>query len=871
MRGRTRDRRTATSLLASRLECLEPRRLLSASDLPPGITAVQLEKLPGPAGGRGTQATELVISFDQADVNAIDSELSSFFGSPYDFAFLINNLDGNADIELDGPSGTVFGFADPPSVETVSSNGVVTNVSIPIDNSLAPGTYQVSLNWGSDLDFLFSMAESSATNPFWTTLASASDPATITQLTVQSDNGPTLAQATPLKTIGSTNQNVWGTLDPENVQSAVDLYKFTLAPGHLWQVGLEVSAWSIGSPLLPALSLFDGQGNLLATRNSGTGIPSDPNDPYLFAGLQPGTYYVGVSGAGNLPDARGGYNPVTGAPGGAGLNQPGGPFPFELSLVATPHDKPTTVVSVSLNHQDHNDPSPSSITLTFSAPIDLSHLFTPDVQETALDVVDSSGHVWPITAEDFQVNGDRLTLIFDQALARGNYSLIDPAAGGLTDLAGVPVVTPGQPAGVLASWTVAADTAPSNPDDLGTLWPSSGGIVWPTNKGALSGTTAFAPGQETTFQWVVIVPGVYKLQTEVEGSEIEIVNSGNGTTTVLDTGSTNYLNNYLMTLGTGAYELRMTDVGLQPALVHWSLTIESLDWEKIIDNGVNATSALSLLTFSPALTGPETGALQGFMSVAASPSGVPLGGAIGPVPASLFVTLNTGLIGQPAWNGQPLAPLVSPVEANSIAQAGGFSGQSLSAGNGSLQAPADEPDAESSAATEEPAVATVPNDRPSGTTSNSALASLDSSALSSRADAGALARAEWVVRLGSVVQYWFASSLPDARSNPSAGEPPAPRLVVGNQSVPGVGEATGSRRNRPVTSRLHGDLGAAASLIMVGAVAYRMREPLRKWWRMRGQLGAPTQGATRRLLPGPHRTANTSRVATCVRRVGLPR
>ncbi len=98
----------------------------------------------------------------------------------------------------------------------------------------------------------------------------------------------------------------------------------------------------------------------------------------------------------------------------------------------------------------------------------------------------------------------------------------------------------------------------------------------------------------------MIVPGIYKLQTQVVGSSIAVVNSSGASATVLDTGSTNGLNNYLMSLSAGVYELKFTNVGSQPADVHWLLKIESLDWEKIFDNGVSQSSALSLMMFSPA-------------------------------------------------------------------------------------------------------------------------------------------------------------------------------------------------------------------------------------------------------------------------------
>ena len=101
----------------------------------------------------------------------------------------------------------------------------------------------------------------------------------------------------------------------------------SLAPGHFWQVGLSLSAYSIGSPLWPALTLFDAQGNVIKTATVGSA--TDPVDPYLFSGLSSGTYYVGVSASTNLPYTSGGYDPVNGTQELAGLNQAGGAVPAQ--------------------------------------------------------------------------------------------------------------------------------------------------------------------------------------------------------------------------------------------------------------------------------------------------------------------------------------------------------------------------------------------------------------------------------------------------------------------------------------------------------------------------------------------------------------
>jgi methionine-rich copper-binding protein CopC len=835
------------------LESLECRQLLSGANLPPGITAVQLE----PSAGAGQ---ELVISFDQHYVDAISTQF------PIDFATVINGIDGNNDFQLDGPSGVVFGFGDAPAVENVSTNSTSTDVIIPINGSLPAGTYQVSLNWGSALDNVMSNLDSLPTGTFWTSLVNSSTPVTIAQLTVQSNAGAKLSDATDLGLIGPTIQNEWGTLDPDKVASAVDLYKFTLAPGQIWELGVSISTQSIGSQLFTTVSLFDSNGILLADRNAGEGLPSDPDDPYLFAGLTPTpqaeTYYIGVSSYGNTPYGTQGYDPVKGIPGTLGLSQPGGPFPFELNVTAQPHDQASQLVGFSLAHADNLDPSPTSMTLTFSGPIDVSSIFVPDRQETALDVVDSSGRTWPVTAESYQPNDAQLTVIFDTPLPAGQYSLIIPASGGLTDLAGAPVFATGKPAGVLASWTVGV-AGPENLNDLGVLWPSKAGVVWPTGNGSFAETTALAPGQEQTYRWVVIVPGTYTLQTQVVGSSIEVVNSWGASATVLDAGSTNGLNNYLMTLAAGVYELRLTNVGSQQAEVHWLMKIASLDWEKIVDNGVSQSSALSLMTFSGPAAGPDTG--TGLFSIPASVVGPAMGGSAGQVPASLLVTLNTGLTGQPSWDGQATSGAGLMADPGAIATVGGPTGQALATGFNSLYASEDGQANDNMDMIERPGTVTVADGKQISAIPETVQARSGPDDASSLADVHALAESDWVVRIGSLVQDWFAYSRPDGPAHPSMDGSVAPTLTAGAQPELLVKEPVASWQNRHFTPMLRSDIGGAAGIIMVGAVAYRMTQPVRTWWRARGQLNFPGPLPRARVLLGPHRIAKNSRLKTRVR------
>ena len=110
-----------------------------------------------------------------------------------------------------------------------------------------------------------------------------------------------------------------------------------------------------------------------------------------------------------------------------------------------------------------------------------------------------------------------------------------------------------------------------------------------------------------------------------------------------------------MTLSAGVYELRFTNVGSQCAEVEWLLKIESLDWEKIFNNGVSQSSALSLMTFSSPQAASLPGAECGLLSVPPVANGADFGNSIGPMPSSLLITLTTSLAGQPSWDAQPYA------------------------------------------------------------------------------------------------------------------------------------------------------------------------------------------------------------------------
>ena len=322
------------------LEWLEPRHLLTASSS--SIAAVQ------PYNGQQLSQSpqDLVITFNGLNVPA---------------------LMGSFDVQLeelnrDGTTTPIWSFDDPPPED---SDDTGTELIVPLqtfdstdfqyDNLTLPaGEYEIDLLGGTGLSY----AASGAFGP-GPQLWDPNQDHAIGTFTVLGQ-GATLGSATPLGKIGPAVQTMGLARSGRPAECGRPLpvhpARRTFLAGGARDRGAQHR-----QPALAGLSLMDSNGTVLATRDSGTGLPSDPNDPYLFTGLKPGTYYVGVSGAGNLANAPGGYDPVLGIPGSGGLPQPGGPFPFALSLVATPHDQPTRLVNFTLDRGDPHETSPTGI------------------------------------------------------------------------------------------------------------------------------------------------------------------------------------------------------------------------------------------------------------------------------------------------------------------------------------------------------------------------------------------------------------------------------------------------------------------------------------------------------------------------------
>src|SRR5208282_2918414 len=291
------------------------------------------------------------------------------------------------------------------------------------------------------------------------------------------------------------------------------------------------------------------QGRLIASDN--VGLPDAPEDPYLFAGLQPGTYYVGVSGVGNLPGLPGGYDPVTGSPGSVTQTQNGGPF--TLYVVADPVDTPPTVLGLTLDHADPADSAPTGFTLAFSRPIAVSGQFgdRESSLSNAIEVVDQAGQNWPVQVSNYSESDAKISYLFDTSLPPGRYLVKLPEQGGLTDLAGLSPVAAGQPSGVL--------------------------------------------GQSITYRVVVTVPGQYIFQEQSSGDPPSVQITGPALDRPLSpTGTNDTL------LSPGVYSIQFEAPTGGPVQVQLFIRLSSDETEIVLANGVGQGPALSLrlITFS---------------------------------------------------------------------------------------------------------------------------------------------------------------------------------------------------------------------------------------------------------------------------------
>lgn len=345
-----------------------------------------------------------------------------------DSATLRDWLDGGVTlyrIEGDGAATPLFNPESPPIASR--ADGAVT---IPLDQPLGPGRYRVVLAGG----------EISFSRLIWDGSWNYREDQTLAEFEVVADRGA-FDSALDAGTVGTALQRFNGSLAASGDRA---LYKIALgADQALWRLGLQLDAGRIGSDLWANLTVYNAQGDIVASSEGRRGFASAADDPHLFVGLRPGTYYVGVSMA-------------------EGSRRSGA---YRLAVVADPAAEPTRVVGFAL---DWSRGAPVGFTIAFSDAI------APEALEATaapLFAVDELGEIHPahLTAADGGLR--RLSFTFDSPLPSGRYRLVLAGEGGLVDLIGRSPTADGQPLGTLANWTVGAyQTNPKAPTMVERDW-----------------------------------------------------------------------------------------------------------------------------------------------------------------------------------------------------------------------------------------------------------------------------------------------------------------------------------------------------------------------------------------------------------------
>jgi methionine-rich copper-binding protein CopC len=553
-----------------------------------------------------------------SSINAPPQSLVLTFDRPVDPGSVLFT-----DVLLDrvNDDGSLTPVFDPDfgAFEQLDDSGLV--MTVPIDQTLEPGNYEVLLSAQATITGMDGSVTQSVIDGLDEPLANF----TVTP------PGVTLDQATDLGALAAGVQiSSGGFLDLTSNPYAVSLYKLELSEGHYWRLGLEADAGRIGSSLSPQLTLFDAQGHPLSSSSSGR--DDAPTDPYLFHGLAPGAYYVGVSGVGNVGgSAGGGYDLANGDPGTLGHPQSGGMF--TLNAVADAADTPVSLIDFNTVHFDPLDTTPIGVEMQFSGPLDLGSQTSTIIgrANSGVKVVDAEGRSWPVQLSAYDEANARITYLFQDALPVGDYKVVIPKTGGLTDLAGLTPFTPGLPGRVLATFAVAPRIQINDPMALGT--PSPNALTT-----GLDEHVEIAAGQTVSYRFVSAADTFYNVTTSPEGGsvQVQIVEVATGRTIALESGPANESTTKFAGMHTGVYLIQFKAGGSDRVRLDWNLTMPPIPGDSILANGVGQGAAMNLHLIAP-------GAADS--SSAATPSPVTPANRGGPASAPLpqsFTAANPG-------------------------------------------------------------------------------------------------------------------------------------------------------------------------------------------------------------------------------------
>ncbi|MFO0910687.1 MAG: hypothetical protein U0794_20455 [Isosphaeraceae bacterium] len=833
-----------------RLERLENRLALSSvpSDPlePPWVVPSSFTE--------STPSTELgpfltIVSTDPGPsdlVNGALTEVSVEFDRPID-PWSIGVNDVVIQVERDGAWVAASDELSPP-MESVDATG--TRLILTPSAPLGPGRYRLVLPTGSLLMGAdYSMLEDPGYDQVLGEFSIAQE-------------GVTLDDALAVDGVGGAPILVAGSLDLATNPGAVQVYRFEVPEGHHWRFGAEVVAQSIGSSLQSTLALFDAQGRLLAS--SSHGRPSAPNDAYLFAGLEPGTYYVAVSGYGNVPGLPGGYDLVSGTVGTSGTPQPGGDF--QLALVADPADSAVRFLGFQLNWADRQADSPTSLTLTFSGLLDIDSLRGAGAPGFAVVGEDGASH--PIALVALNEPAAQYQFLFDEPLPVGRYT-IRVLEGGATDLAGFQPV--GERGGaILAAFTVAArETRPADPYDLGALYSDI--------ETGRSYEATIDPGTAVTYRLVVISEGLYSFGVTPDGP-IEALSMrlhGKPGQNVFDLTPPQEANLYL---DPGVYYLQLTNHGSAEARLAWQVK-QQTPWDSLLEHGVDQGSALNmrLVQRSDATSSasPPIDLASGPLGAPATPGQGGVGLVFGPysgnssagtsgspsgsvnasnsgatvAPGGLVLTLGNMLVGRPTADADHVAA-VGPGPNGAVALAANgqgilqgigvgqstsdgrlISGEEIAPGEVVPQ-PAPTTDAPEVATSEAPVDGAMVGRTPTTTVEDESIAAV---------------AADWMARFGRSAINFFT---PGTEETPTA-ETPIEARAEEELLAQAPGEPRGDLEGKGRVEEANFDAPLVVGLVSVMAMRYH--QPVLHW--VRKHTGKPTAARHRGTsVParGPH-------------------
>ena len=645
-----------------RLECLESRFVLSTAGSSgltlPAMLVAPLGTDPSNSAPLGPDLTIVGISpSDGAKVTTSPNTLGVIFDRPIDpFSLGIGDIRVDQ-LQSDNTWLPVLNDGVTSLDESVDDSGTI--LQLTLNSSLPVGTYRLVLP-----------AYSMIAGLDGTTFADVSNDLDLGHFTM-AQQGVTLKDAVDIGPVTLTSPGVgnstssWsagidGSLDFNANPLAVNLYKITVPAGHFWRLGAEVESQRLGGSLESALTVFDSQGNVV--RFSNAGRSSSPNDAYLYTGLGPGTYYIGVSGTRNIPaPSYHGYDVISGDPGTVVQSQAGGSYTLELSLDTA--DQPTELVQSSLDYADPLDTTPTGLTLVFNEILDAQSVRGQPTPGFVL--TNQAGQTFPLTIVNVDEATGKYTFLFDNTLPAGDYTLMIAGNNGAKDLAGLTPVAANHPQGVMMTFHVKASTANSDPYNVGAF-----------NNNIHQGVrfeASINPGESTTWRFVLTSDGVYQFGTSFATGQIEVQILGGGSPgTWYPAGTAGVVGGFDYYYKAGVYLISFRNVGSAAADFHWMIRLNQA-WDSFFDNGIGQSSAMTLRQVDPSAAGSSGQPILApsgpvIIPTSSGPNSPQGGGAVSPSPgestpstlgstsspavsstghSSLVVTFGDTLVGRP--------------------------------------------------------------------------------------------------------------------------------------------------------------------------------------------------------------------------------